>query len=70
MLQKHIFLNGDEMYFDAILDGRMNVLFNATPEECKDWLSEHTTGPDVRVCVGKTMELLTVNEYLRYPSQK
>lgn len=58
------------MYFDAVLDGDLNPLFNGTPQECKAWLSETTVGPEVQVCIGKTLALVSVNEYLKYPSQE
>lgn len=54
------------MYFDAVLDFNLKPLFNGTPEETKKWLLKQ---PDVfldqvRVCVGYSMEMLTVTEYL------
>lgn len=53
------------MYFDAVLDGYNRPLFNGTPEECMYWLQERPSIHDkLTVCVGLTMKMLTVAEYL------
>jgi hypothetical protein len=57
--------------YDAIIENG-TLLFRGTPNECKEWLSEFTHGPDVRIRVVKNDEfvLVTESEYLRYPSQE
>ena len=66
MLQKHIFPDGSVMYFDAVLDADMEPLFNSTPEEVAEWLVEHAAdSAPKQVCVGETMELLSIDDYLR-----
>lgn len=53
------------MYFDAVLDERMNPIFNGTPEETKKWLSENRNNPDVaQVCDGRNMRLVSIDDYL------
>lgn len=54
------------MYFDAVLNLKMMPLFNGTPVEVKQWL-ENTTADLYKlfqVCIGETMQLMTVSEYL------
>jgi hypothetical protein len=54
------------MYFDAVLNDTMEPLFNGTPGETKKWLEENNTGDNsVRVCIGVSMTLVTVPEYMR-----
>lgn len=53
------------MYFDAVLDENMQPLFNGTPEETKAWLENNETDNSVRVCIGESMVLVTVPEYMR-----
>lgn len=53
-------------YFDAVLDERMTPLVNGTQEEVLEWLeSRPTLESQVQVCIGKTMQLVTVEEYLQ-----
>lgn len=53
-------------YFDAVLDERMQPLVNGTPEEVLAWLESRPQFEDqVQVCIGKTMQLVTVEEYLQ-----
>lgn len=53
------------MYFDAVLDDDMNPLVNGTQEEVLEWLDKRRGIEDeVQVCIGKTMQLVTVEEYL------
>lgn len=58
------------MYFDAVLDDRMTPLFNGTPEETKAWLERWNPPQDIKdtlqVCRGKTLHMLTVDEYLGF----
>jgi hypothetical protein len=51
------------MYFDAVLDDRMNPLYNGTTEEVLAWL-ETEKPMTVSVCIGKTMQLVTVEKYV------
>ncbi|QJD49807.1 hypothetical protein SEA_CLUBPENGUIN_83 [Streptomyces phage ClubPenguin] len=52
-------------YFDAVLDERMRPLCNGTQEEVLAWLeSRPQFEDDVVVCIGKTMQMVTVEEYL------
>jgi hypothetical protein len=54
------------MYFDAVLDENMNVLFNGTPDETKKWLEENEVDDNtVRVCIGTSMAIVTTLEYKR-----
>lgn len=53
------------MYFDAVLDEHMGVLFNGPPEDTKKWLEENETDNSVRVCIGTSLALVTVPEYMR-----
>lgn len=53
------------VYFDAVLDVNMTPLCNGTPEEVLAWLDERPQFHDqVQVCIGKTMEFMTVEDYL------
>lgn len=52
-------------YFDAVLDENMNPLFNGTSEDTKEWLEKNETDNSVRVCIGESMVLVTVQEYMR-----
>jgi hypothetical protein len=52
------------MYFDAVLDKDMKPVFNGTPEETKKFLEETLLSLDHSVCVGITMHLLTIPQYL------
>jgi len=51
-------------YFDAVLTKNMVPLFNGTPKETKKWLEDNETNETDMVCVGKTMKLVSVPEYL------
>lgn len=54
-----------DTYFDAVLDDRMNPLINGRPEEVLEWLESRPSLEDrVQVCIGKTMQMVTVEEYL------
>lgn len=53
------------VYFDAVLDVNMTPLCNGTQEEVLAWLDERPQFHDqVQVCIGKTMEFMTVEDYL------
>lgn len=52
-------------YFDAVLDENMQVLFNGTPQDTKEWLEKSKTDSSVRVCIGESMVLVTIPEYMR-----
>lgn len=52
------------MFFDAVLDDRMNPLCNGTQEEVLAWLEGHRSDEKVQVCIGKTMQLVTAEEYV------
>ena len=55
-------------YFDAVLDGDMRPLVNGSPEEVLLWLDRRPLiqeRDDLQVCVGRTMQLMTVEEYLQ-----
>ena len=55
-------------YFDAVLDGDMSPLVNGSPEEVLLWLDRRPLiqeRDDLQVCVGRTMQLMTVEEYLQ-----
>lgn len=53
------------IYFDAVLDENMQPLFNGTPEETKEWLEKNETNNSIRVCIGESLALVTVQEYMR-----
>jgi hypothetical protein len=53
------------MFFDAVVDDDMKPLFNGTPAETLEWVQTHMVfAPDLRVCIGKSMSLVTFGEYL------
>lgn len=52
------------LYFDAVLTDNVIPIFNGTTEETVKWLQEHPEHSDKRVCVGKTMHIYLVPEYL------
>lgn len=53
-------------YFDAVLDERMNPLVNGRPEEVLEWLDQRRgIEGEIRVCIGKTMQIVSVEEYLQ-----
>jgi hypothetical protein len=62
-LTKFSNVNG-EVYFDAVLDYDMQPIFNGTPEKTREFLETKVLSLDHMVCVGKTMELLTIPQYL------
>ncbi|AXQ61309.1 hypothetical protein SEA_LIBERTYBELL_68 [Streptomyces phage LibertyBell] len=54
-------------YFDAVLDGNMQPVYNGTPEQTYKWLSgsvEHFTNT-YQVCRGKDMRLFEIADYLK-----
>jgi deoxycytidine triphosphate deaminase len=55
------------MYFDAVLnDETMSPVYNGTPDETKEWLEKYARlflAP-LNVCVGRTLDIVTVPEYL------
>lgn len=56
------------MYLDAVLTQNLQPVYNSTPEEVKEWLSQRVEKEDMssyQVCVGQTMAMLSVDEYLR-----
>lgn len=55
----------DIVYLDAVLDENLKPIFNGTPEETKEWLKENETDNSVRVCIGTSMAIVTVPEYMR-----
>jgi hypothetical protein len=42
----------------------MRPIFNGTPEDTKEWLESNSVDETHWVCVGKTMALVRVSEYL------
>jgi len=62
------------MYFDAVLDSNYNVLFNGTPEETAAWLvagaQDWKTQKNVHVCCGKTLQDMSIDDYLKMHDQK
>jgi hypothetical protein len=58
------------IYLDAVLDmTTMEPLFNSTPENVAEWLVAHAedwkSQQNIEVCVGRTMQMKTIDEYLR-----
>lgn len=52
------------MYFDAVLDANMRPLFNGTTQETKEWLGRNSADARIdSVCIGKTMQVVSVREY-------
>lgn len=58
------------MYFDAVLDFDLRPLFNGTPEETREFLlkQDKVFQSRVRVCVGYSMWIVPVEEYLNESS--
>lgn len=58
-----------ETYLDAVLDSNMNPLFNGTTEQTVEWLcstaEDWKMQQNAQVCVGRTLQLKTIDEYLR-----
>lgn len=56
------------MYLDCVVNNEkeMKPIFNAMPQDVKNWLAENAVGPETRVVIGKTLKVVTVNEYLNY----
>lgn len=52
------------MYFDAVLDKDSRPIFNGTPEETMEWLKTNQWAHKVDVCIGRTMQIVSVPEYL------
>lgn len=52
------------MYFDAVLDRKYLPKFNGTPEETRRWLEGRPDVDLLQVCVGSTMEVIPVWEYM------
>lgn len=53
------------MYFDAVLNTDMLPIYNGTPEQTKKWLEENPVEDEhaYQVCIGKTLQLVSVWEY-------
>lgn len=51
-------------YFDAVLDKDNTPIFNDTPENTKRFLETTLLSLDHKVCVGETMKMLTIPQYL------
>lgn len=55
------------IYKDSVLDAALHTLFHGEPHECLEWLKTTgvnlTTASDI-VCVGQTLEFLSIPEYL------
>lgn len=54
-------------YFDAVLDEKQFPVFNGTPEETKQWLLDNRDAWNLSVCVGKTLQMVSVQEYMKEP---
>jgi hypothetical protein len=53
-------------YFDAVLDTTCKPIFNGTPKETVQWLRDNPSRQVKRlVCIGKTMSVVTADEYLQ-----
>lgn len=52
------------MFLDAVLDENIKPVFNAQPHEVVQWLKDNPVPDDYQVCVGKTLEFLSVRAYL------
>ena len=52
-------------FFDMVLDGGMNPVFNDTPEIVKEWLLTHDVDDEHTVCIGRRIEVVSVEDYLR-----
>lgn len=53
------------IYFDAVLDENMKPIFHGTPRETKEWLEKNKTDNSARVCIGTSLAIVTVPEYMR-----
>lgn len=52
-------------YFDAVLDGSKKPLCNGSQEKVLEWLeSRPSVQSEIKVCIGRTMEIVSVEEYL------
>lgn len=56
-------VNGD-VYFDAVLDADMMPIYNARPDKVREFLETRVLSLDHQVCVGKTLQLLSIPQYL------
>jgi|1185.fasta_scaffold11665_4 hypothetical protein len=54
------------MYLDAVVNENIKPVFNASPHDTIEWLKRNKDViPDgYQVCVGRTLEFLSVDEYL------
>lgn len=50
--------------FDTVLNSEMKTAYTGTPEEIVKWLKERPQAATFEVCIGKTMSIVTVGEYL------
>lgn len=51
--------------FDQILDDRQRPVVQGSPRQIQEWLkSNEWAHSKIKVCVGRTMEVLDVDEYL------
>ena len=59
-------------YFDAVLDGAMIPVFNGTAQETVAWLGkpENAWALGYQVCIGETLQLVSVEEYLKIQAKK
>lgn len=56
-------------YFDAVIGSGLEPIFNGTPDETREWLADAIErgvhSDNWRVCIGVSLSLVTVDEYLR-----
>lgn len=52
------------IYFDAVLTSNMMPIFNGTPEQTVEWLKKNPDASNLTVCIGKTLQIVTVAKYL------
>lgn len=52
------------MFFDAVIDSNLNVIFNGTGEQVRRWLEENETDENTFVCVGQGLGSYSVDDYL------
>jgi hypothetical protein len=56
----------EDLYLDTVLDERLRPMFNGTREDTQAWLQENPVAVNRssnRVCIGESMDLLSVSEY-------
>lgn len=52
------------MFFDAVITKDAQPVFNGTPDQTREWLQTTPEVDELFVCVGVSLQVVPVSEYL------